>query len=373
MTIAIDENIPLLAEAINNEHNDFQVLRFQGRTLTKEALRDCVALCVRSTTRVDESLLFQTPVRFVGTATSGSEHIDHNFLRTSGILFHDAKGCNADSVAEYVLFAILLWAEKRGFMRDKQALRGKTLGIVGYGHIGQRVARLALKMGLRVIVSDPPFLDAGGEFARGTEAMALQTIAQECDILTNHVPYTLGGNYETVGMFDDGVFKTLRAKSLFIHASRGGIISESALQNAIEERHIFAAVDVWHNEPHINAALAQKCLLATPHIAGYSHQGKINGSQMIARALERFVERVLGKHLSVDWGVFEDALEQAKPRFKHDFTDHRALLEALRESRKFEADSSQLLASLAEPNAGASFDILRKTYPQRHEILFGTE
>ncbi|MCU0424338.1 MAG: 4-phosphoerythronate dehydrogenase [Candidatus Kapabacteria bacterium] len=370
MVIAIDENIPLLAEALeHNENRRYEIMRFSGRSLTRDALKDCVALCVRSTTRVDEHLLTGTPVRFVGTATSGAEHIDEEYLRREGIVFRDAKGSNANSVAEYVMFAMLLWAEKQGFMRDKQALRGKTLGVVGYGHIGRRVAKSALRLGLRVIVSDPPFVASGGILPHTVDSKPLLELVRECDILTNHVPYTLGGKYETVGMFDNNVLNALQPEALFIHASRGGIVVESSLLAVIDKKNITAAVDVWHSEPSVYAPLAKQCLLATPHIAGYSFEGKINGTMMIAQALERFTADVLGKPLVIDWDKIAQALENSRNPFTPNVTDHSELLKALRESRQLEADTAQFLASLEERSPEAAFDFLRKTYPKRHEIL----
>lgn len=369
MDILIDEHIPLLAEALQENHeNDFRIQRFQGRTLAPKSLENCIALCIRSTTRVNATLLHSTPVRFVGTATSGSEHVDTNFLSEHGIFFRDARGCNANSVAEYVIFAMLLWAEKRGFPHDKQGLRGKTLGIIGYGYIGKRVAAVAIKLGMRVVASDPPFSALGGRFERGVVEMPLEKVINTADVLTNHVPLIAHGLHQTHRLLDAKAFAQMRPETLLIHVSRGGVVAEDALLARLATNNISTAVDVWQDEPRANTALAEQCFLATPHIAGYSYEGKVNGSTMIAQELERFVRNVLGKHLHVNWSMFENAIEPDHPLIT-DLDDHHFLLEALRTSRMLEADTAAFLGSLQEPDPAVAFDHLRKTYPKRREIL----
>ena len=376
MDIFIDENIPFLAEALRlNEEHGFTVKRFPGRSLTREALQNCLALCVRSTTSVDADLVQQTPIRFVGTATSGSEHIDLDFLREQGIFFRDARGCNANSVAEYVVFAILLWAEKCGFM-GYEALRGKTLGIIGLGHIGKRVAVLGERLGMHVIGYDPPLLEADITVPSSIMTMknsiisSLHELISEADCITNHVPLTDTGKYATAGILDEKTLSRLRPEALFIHASRGGVVVERALESALNEKGIFAALDVWEGEPSVNAALAKRCMLATPHIAGYSYEGKINGSVIMARELERFITKVVGKPFTVDWSIFEQALEWKRlPRL--DYGNQAQMLHELRISRALEQDTTSFLTVLDSDKPRESFDGLRKSYPssERREIL----
>lgn len=377
MDILIDENIPFLAEALrNNEEHGFALKRFSGRSLTREALQNCLALCVRSTTRVDADLLQHTPVRFVGTATSGSEHIDLDFLREQGIFFRDARGCNANSVAEYVVFAMLLWAEKRGFMRHSEALRGKTLGIIGLGHIGKRVTALGERLGMHVIGYDPPLLEIGTIVQSGmitmknTTTSSLHELIREADCITNHVPLTSIGKYATAGMFDEEILAHLRSEALFIHASRGGVVVERALENALKDKGLFAALDVWEGEPSVNTDLAKCCMLATPHVAGYSYEGKINGSVIMARELERFITKVVGKPLTVDWSIFERALDkETVPRLN--YSNQVQMLHELRISRALEQDSASFLVALDSDKPHEAFDSLRKNYPssERREIL----
>ncbi|MCS6809304.1 MAG: NAD(P)-dependent oxidoreductase, partial [Bacteroidota bacterium] len=250
----------------------------------------------------------------------------------------------------------------------RQGLRGKTLGIIGYGHIGRRVAELALRLGVNVIVNDPPLWNSGINLDRHIEHCTLLELVSRSDILTNHVPYTVGGTYKTVGLLGENILNTLPQNSLVIHTSRGGIIVERALENLLETHAITAAIDVWQSEPYINAYLARQCLLATPHIAGYSFEGKVNGSITIARALEHYMAEVLHKPIAIDWRIFEEALRSTSIQKPLDYTDHTALLEALRASRQLESDSAQLLACLENNNA-EGFDYLRATYPVRREIL----
>lgn len=377
MDIFIDENIPFLAEALRfNEEHGFTIKHFPGRSLTREALQNCLALCVRSTTRVDADLMQQTPIRFVGTATSGSEHIDLDFLREQGIFFRDARGCNANSVAEYVVFAILLWAEKRGFVGHSEVLRGKTLGIIGLGHIGKRVAALGERLGMHVIGYDPPLLESDNIIPNGkmtiknTTISSLHELISEADCVTNHVPLTDTGKYATAGILDEETLSHLRSEALFIHASRGGVAEERALESVLDEKGIFAALDVWEGEPSVNTALAKRCMLATPHIAGYSYEGKVNGSVIMARELERFITKVVGKPFTVDWSIFERALEQETvPRL--DYNNHSQMLHELRISRALEQDTASFLKALDSDKHREAFDGLRKSYPssERREIL----
>jgi erythronate-4-phosphate dehydrogenase len=367
MTIFIDENIPLLAEAIEQSASSQQITlavrRFNGRTVCATDLQDCSALIVRSTTRVNAALLQGTPVQFVATATSGSEHVDTAYLLNHGIQCCDARGCNANSVAEYVLFALLLWEE-----RTSESVSGKTLGLVGYGHIGQRVAELAHRLGMHIVVSDLPFLVRGGGFAEYCEAVPFAELIAVADVVTNHVPLVVRDEYATKWLFNQTVLEKLRLNALFIHASRGKIVEEAALLRAIEERGITACVDVWEDEPRVNAAMARQCLLATPHIAGYSYEGKINSSVIVARHLEHFLRAKYDATFRIHQEVFSEALRFNNPPLP-DWENHATLLAQLRHSRKLEADTLELLASLEAHDQEARFDALRKTYPVRREIL----
>jgi erythronate-4-phosphate dehydrogenase len=364
MTIFIDENIPLVAESLaSGLPATMSLHRFHGRTLRHEDLSECVALLIRSTTRINAELLEGTPVQFVGTATSGTEHVDSAYLLASGRVFCDARGCNANSVAEYVVFAMLHWAET-----THQRLQGKTLGIIGYGFIGKRVAELAQMLGLRVLVSDPPFRESNGVLAPYCSERELDNLLREADIITNHVPLTKSGTNATFHLIGKKELDNVRSHALIIHASRGGIIAETALWEAAQQKKLSTVIDVWEAEPRLHTRLAKHSLIATAHTAGYSYEGKINGSEMIAQACCTFFQEQLRISFDADWSVFTNARRQ--PHLPNiDYNDHHALYRALQQSRDLEGDTARLLATLDYPDQEAGFDALRKNYPVRREIL----
>jgi phosphoglycerate dehydrogenase-like enzyme len=189
--ILIDENIPLLAEALQPAiHDAWQIIHYSGRYLPVDRMPHCDALFVRSVTRVDESVLDATSVVFVGTATSGYEHVDTEYLRRRNIYFADAPGCNANSVAEYALYSMLKWAELRSL-----SLAGLTLGIVGYGHIGRLITLYARAMGMRVVVNDPPLKERRYAFGDNVEYVEFPDLLRCADVVTNHVPFKREGKH----------------------------------------------------------------------------------------------------------------------------------------------------------------------------------
>ncbi|MDQ1265955.1 MAG: erythronate-4-phosphate dehydrogenase, partial [Bacteroidota bacterium] len=280
ITAFIDSNIPLLAETLGS---CVDICRFTGRGLSAKELIEgnCKYLFVRSTTKVNRELLDNTPVRFVGTATSGIDHIDSSFLESNRIAFADAPGSNANSVAEYVVFSILKWSLYKGI-----DLKGKSIGIIGYGNVGKIVGSYADNMKLKVFVNDPPLHDAGFEFPDYCKYSELSEISS-CNIITNHVPLTNGGLYPTINLLDEKFITDMPNDSLFIHASRGGVADEDALLERMLKKEISGAIDVWYNEPLINSELAGLSIIATPHVAGYSRDGKLRGTLRMAQAFER--------------------------------------------------------------------------------------
>lgn len=358
--ILIDENIPLLAEALAPAiQGKAKILPFSGRNMPRDKMERCEALIVRSITRVDEELLANSPVVFVGTATSGYEHIDTEYLRQKNIRFVDAPGCNANSVAEYVVYSMLLWARVREI-----TLSGQTIGIVGFGHIGKIIAAYAAKLGLEVLVSDPPLSDRHYHFPNSVRVVPLLELLQRANVITNHVPFHRNGNHPTVGLFGAEEIAAVQPGSLFIHTSRRFIASEAALLEGIEQKGLFTAIDVWENEPQVNKILAERCLLATPHIAGYSFEGKINGAKIMAEQFGEFFG------YEPDLEVFTRAFAREQ-EITVRWDDHEELFELLRDSRRLHEDTDMLLETLSTPEHQHSilFDKLRKTYPKRREIL----
>jgi erythronate-4-phosphate dehydrogenase len=356
MRIWIDENIPMGREAFA-AHGE--VTLFAGRGLKRADLAAADALLVRSVTRVDAGLLEGTPVRFVGTATIGTDHIDQAYLAARGIGFASAPGCNAESVGEYMASALTWLEAKKGF-----ALEGKTLGIIGWGHVGKRVEAKALALGLKVLRNDPPLEDAaraGGPAPEGGFA-PLDRLLAECDILSLHVPLTTGGPYPTFRLADRGFFARLARPIVLCNTCRGEVIDESALREAHAAgriRHL--VLDVFAGEPRPDPAICALADLVTPHIAGYSLPGKLNGTTQVAaafRACFGFADR-----WAPDYPHPADADIPYVPG-----PDSAFLRKCIAAVYDVAEDDGRLRAALREADPGKGFDRLRREYPIRHEF-----
>lgn len=356
MVVAVDDNIPLLAEALAS-CADVRV--FSGRSLTREQLADTEVLFVRSTIRVNRELLAGTPVRFVGTATAGIDHLDVEYLAQQGISWIGAAGCNAASVAEYVLYAALSWARRHG-----RLLRNAVIGIVGFGHVGSRVGVLAQKLGMGVLINDPPEALHRGAFPSYCRHTDLAELASLCDILTLHVPLTSATSWPTHHLANSSLLASMQPGSLFIQASRGGVADESALIQQLQAGRIEAAVDVWEQEPVPNGQLVRLCTLATPHIAGHSFEGKLRGSVALAAA---FVEWT---GLQPDMDILDTAFDSNQAAFSS-YSDESHLFELLHTRRRFHEDDAFLrsLSGLSAQEQASRFDAFRRNYPVRRETL----
>lgn len=284
MKIVIDEKIPYIADALSAMGNE--VVAMPGVAITNSHLLDADALFVRTRTVCDASLLEGTAVRFIGTATIGYDHIDAEYCAHKGITWTNAAGCNADAVLQYVQSVVYAWAAERG-----RSLEGLVLGVVGVGEIGSRVARWASAAGLRLLLNDPP-REAAGE--RGF--VSLSIIAAECDIITFHPTLSMGGEFPSYHLADESFFLQMKRCALFINASRGPVVDNAALLQAMNGNGAFDVVlDVWEREPDINISLLNKVYISTPHIAGYSAEGKLNATNIVLRKFaKRFgCERVV--------------------------------------------------------------------------------
>ncbi|MBM2816061.1 MAG: Erythronate-4-phosphate dehydrogenase [Ignavibacteria bacterium] len=357
--IFVDKNISLLAESLAGCG---EVNTFEGRLLNSEMLAEahCDYLFVRSTTKVTKELLNGTNVKFVGTATSGTDHIDTDYLNSFGIIFADAAGSNANSVAEYVIYAILKWSETNSFN-----IKDKKIGIIGYGNIGKLVAKYSLKLGLQVFVNDPPLFESGFSFPDSLHYSDLEHIFQNCDLITNHVPLNFGGSHPTNKLINAQLISMLKNNALFIHTSRGGVVDEYALYELIQNKNIYLSIDVWENEPDFNTPLAGKSNIATPHIAGYSYDGKLKGALAMALAFERFSGEI------PDYSIFNEELNKNKKLQDDSFRDSKLLYENLKLSRQIDRDTEDFLKLIDKfkEERKAGFDLLRKNYPKRREIL----
>ena len=279
MKAVIDEKIPYLREALMVMGVD--VVSLPGTDIKNVHLLDAQALFVRTRTVCDAALLSGTAVRFIGTATIGYDHIDTEYCRENGVFWTNAAGCNAGAVLQYVQSVVYSWARDNGY-----SLSGLTLGIVGLGEIGSRVAAWAESVGLRVLANDPPKADAGV-----AGLVTLEQIAKECDIITFHPSLNVDGVYKSVHLADAAFFASLKRCRLFINASRGAVVDNEALLAALEAGAVkCAAIDVWEKEPDINLALLNKVYIATPHIAGYSAEGKINATSIVLNKFADFIK-----------------------------------------------------------------------------------
>lgn len=274
MKIIADDKIPFLKDVLEPYA---EVIYLPGRQITNKILRDADALLIRTRTKCTESLLKGTKVKYIGTATIGFDHIDTQFCEKNEIFWTNAPGCNSSSVQQYMAAALLKIAAEFRF-----SLKGKTIGIVGVGNVGSKVEKLALALGMNVLLNDPPRERKEGE----KNFVSLGSVIYKSDIVTLHVPLNVVGEDCTWHLFDEKSFKKMKKGTWFINASRGEVTETNALKKALGSGKLAGAVlDVWENEPDIDIDLMAKTFLATPHIAGYSTDGKANGTSIIVNSL----------------------------------------------------------------------------------------
>ena len=276
MKIVADDKIPFLRGVLEPFAG---VVYLPGAAITREQVRDADALLIRTRTKVTRELLEGTPVQFVATATIGYDHLDTAWLDGADIAWTNAPGCNSGSVMQYVAAALAWLARTKGF-----SFRDITLGIIGVGHVGSKVARLAELLGMDVLLNDPPRQREEGDAG----FVALGDLLGASDIVTLHVPLNREGKDKTLGMVDEFFVSRMKAGALLINSSRGPVITDAVVKEALRNGHLGGAVfDVWNHEPQIDRELMALTDLATPHIAGYSVDGKANGTAMSVQALAR--------------------------------------------------------------------------------------
>ena len=351
LRIVSDENIPAVEHYLGQLAS---VRRIGGREIIREHLQDADALLVRSVTRVDEALLEGSAVRFVGTTTSGTDHIDLGYLRGQGIGFAHAPGANANSVVEYVLAAV---AEAGEFL--ERVLGGGTVGVVGYGVIGSAVAARFRALGIRCRVYDP-WLDQHTVPDPSPLAGILS-----CDVVTLHPELTLEQPWPSFHLLGQPELAQLDSNRLLINASRGAVVDNGALLARLSEGGgPHCVLDVWEGEPLVDHALLQRVDLGTAHIAGYSLDGKLLGSRMVCQAL--------ASHFEVDVQVAASHAGEPEPlRLPEDLAGAALIRHLLRARYRIREDDQRLRdATLgAGPEvAAAAFDRLRRDYPARREL-----
>ena len=278
MKILVDENMPYARELFSRLG---EVKPVPGRPIPEDELADAQALMVRSVTKVNASLLSGTAVKFVGTATAGTDHVDQAWLGEAGIGFSAAPGCNAIAVVEYVFSALLMLAERDGF-----TLKDRTVGIVGVGNVGSRLQARLEAWGVRTLLCDPPRADRGdaGDFR------PLEALVREADILTFHTPLFKEGPYKTLHLVDDALISALKPGAILINACRGRVVDNAALLTRLEAgQDLSVVLDVWEPEPDLNVELLKRVDIGTPHIAGYTLEGKARGTTQVFEAFSAFI------------------------------------------------------------------------------------
>ena len=278
MKILVDENMPYARDLFARLG---EVTAVPGRPIPVEKLDDADALMVRSVTKVNSQLLDGKNVRFVGTATAGTDHVDQDYLAQAGIAFSAAPGCNAIAVVEYVFSALLMLAERDGFQ-----LTDRTVGIVGVGNVGGRLQKRLEALGVRTLLCDPPRA-ANGEPG---DSQPLDKLVEEADILTFHTPLYKDGPYKTWHLADEALISRLKPGTILINACRGAVVDNAALLKCLEAgQKLSTVLDVWEPEPDLNVALLEKVDIGTAHIAGYTLEGKARGTTQVFEAYSAFI------------------------------------------------------------------------------------
>lgn len=358
MKIICSTNIPYAEEAFR-PLGDLTILA--PKEITADCVRDADLLVIRSTLRVNRALLEGSRVRFVGTATIGTDHLDLAYLDQAGITWCAAPGCNANSVSEYVTAALLCLGQRHSFK-----LEGKTIGVVGVGNVGRIVVQKAQALGMRVLQNDPPRRAA----ENSPIFLPLEQLLAEADILTLHVPLTKTEPYPTWHLADRRFFERLKPGVVWLNAARGAAMDSDAFMQARATGKIaYAVLDTWEGEPAFRTDVLAKADIATPHIAGHSFEGKVMGTVMVYQAVCRF----LG--IEPTWTPEDLLPPPLVPEIRLDsagLSEEAALWRIVQPVYDIEADDRRLRAGAAEdPQArGENFEQLRKNYPIRREFRF---
>ena len=312
-----------------------EVVTLPGRQISNESLQDCDALIVRSRTRVDEELLRNSKIQFVGSTVAGLDHIDQPYLEDNAITLSSAQGCNSNAVAEYVISAIANLSHDYNFK-----LSDRTLGIIGVGNVGRRLDFKAKQLGIKTLLNDPP-----RESAEGCEHFVSLEEALGADIVTFHTPLTFSGIYSTHNLLDSHNFNHIKKDAIIINAARGGIINELIWEKTPTKANI---IDCWENEPNINPTLQKSAYWATPHIAGHSIDAKFMGSFMIYKDLCKYIKKPLNDNI--------EHLINPELRIIRENNLH----ETLNSIYSFQADDKAIQDI-------SNFEDYRRNYPERYE------
>ncbi len=348
MLVIADDKIPFLKGALE-PYTDIEYC--SGDEITPERIRYADALLIRTRTKCNRNLLEGSGVRFIGTATIGYDHIDTEYCNQHGIHWTNAPGCNAASVNQYIASALVTLSHQQSFK-----LRDRVLGVVGVGNVGSKVVRTAELLNMRVYLNDPPRVRKEGICG----FLNLESIMRECDIISFHVPLSFDGPDKTYHMADETMLSALNPGTVIINSSRGEVANTGALKKAKSEGKVESLVlDVWENEPEIDRELLAMSSVATPHIAGYSADGKAKGTAIVVQALSLFFD--LGIE---DWEPEDIPVPEKKVillNCKH-MDAEKVLGEAILATYQIEQDDQRLRSSVE------TFEKQRANYPLRREF-----
>ncbi|WP_422137627.1 4-phosphoerythronate dehydrogenase PdxB [Endozoicomonas sp. ALC020] len=355
MKIVADENIPLLHECFGALG---EVVALHGRDITASDIADADALLVRSVTVVNEALLRQaSSLRFVGSCTAGVDHIDQQTLAGRGITFANAPGCNARSVVEYVLCALDILADRDGF-----SLVNRKVGIVGHGQVGSQLYKTLEWLGVEVMACDPLC-----ERTAGVRFESLETLLRQCDVIALHTPLTQDVDYPTYHMLDYDRLSKIKPGSILINAGRGPVIDNQALLELLEEGlDLSVVLDVWEYEPDVNLDLLARVDIGTPHIAGYSLDGKISGTEKVYKALCQ----TFGLPCRVRLAAITPMPALKRMGFNDSATAAQAAGIAMKSVYDLRRDDALMrrLITMKKEACAIEFDRMRKHYRERREF-----
>lgn len=353
MKIVADSQIPQVEQALAGIA---EVRLCHGREISASMLCDADALLVRSVTRVDRALLEGTKVRYVATATSGTDHIDTGYLQERDIGFDSAHGCNARSVAEYVLSALFVLADQLQFN-----LFSKTAGIIGCGKVGGVLSQMLSSLDIPCVLNDPPLQKVTGDpgFRSLEEALA-------ADIVSLHVPLTQCGRYPTLNLINAQALSSMKEDAVLVNTARGGVVDETALLQWLQGRERSVVLDVWQNEPDINPQTLAGISIGTPHIAGYSLDARMRATAMIHAGLCRYFDVENDWHSGGDWRY----IDRHYLAFDGSLSDADIIKMAVLAHYDIRSDAASLrrLLEIDESKHGYFFDELRRNYPVRREF-----
>ena len=353
--IVADENIPFVNEFFNAVG---EVKTFPAREINSNVVSDADFLLVRSVTQVNEFLLHDSKVKFVGTATIGVDHIDQEYLKKRSVFFTNSAGSNANSVAEYVFAALLVMANRLSF-----SLEDKSIGIIGVGNIGTLVEAKAKAIGMKVLLNDPPL----GRVSDSGRYLPIDEVLT-ADIVTCHVPLTKDGPDKTIHLIAENELAGLGDNSILINSSRGPVVCNASLKKWLAAScNRYAVLDVWENEPTPDLELLKLTQIASPHIAGYSFDGKVNGTRMLYEALCGFIG--LADEVNSSDFMPETPIKSLEYNLSDFNSSEEILAHAVRAIYDIESDDSDMRRILDQKpdNVGPYFDQLRKNYHRRRE------